>query len=329
VPTFVVTSKMSPALAARVQAAVSGRQQAGDSRKSRLKALFRLLSFVFVVGAAVGVVHFRRQRAEQLESLRGELLSRQARDASQLTHADRELPARVTAAIALHTSPSYPGDQLAVDLHDEASLTAALAAPTLYLRGPLEALALPTRVNELAESSSKDAFLLCLLAPPEARTEKALRLKASAAYAQGPSMQATAHVERVAPLLLALHLLDQSWRERIQRAETSQAVRSIEKLFDAAPLPAAVRSAKARQLLLVLDDTNTATGPTELDGERAHSVRVVLVDLTNGDVRLRFRHDVDPSWLSDGARAQYAAGVDGCALALDLRKFVTTPVLAR
>jgi hypothetical protein len=329
VPTFVVTSKMSPALAARVQAAVSGRQQAGDSRKSRLKALFRLLTFVFVVGSALGVVHFRQRRTQQLESLRAELLDQQARDANQLTRADRELPARVTAAIALHTSPSYPGDQLAPELFSDATLTAALAAPTLYLRGPLEALAQSARVNELAESSSKDAFVLCLLAPPDARTEKALRLKASAAYAQGPSMQATAHVERVAPLLLALHLLDQDWRERIQRAETSQALRSLQKLFDAAPLAAAVRSAKARQLLLVLDETSTAKGPTELDGERAHTVRVVLTDLTNGEVRVRFRHDVDPSWLSDNARTQYASGIDSCSLGLDLRKFVSTRVFAR
>ena len=35
---------------------------------------------------------------------------------------------------------------------------------------------------------------------------------------------------------------------------------------------------------------------------------------------LRFRHDVDPSWLSPAARAEYASGIDSCALALDLRK---------
>jgi hypothetical protein len=37
-------------------------------------------------------------------------------------------------------------------------------------------------------------------------------------------------------------------------------------------------------------------------------------------VRLRFRGDVDPNWLSDGARAQYASGIDSCALAFDLRQ---------
>jgi hypothetical protein len=319
VPTFVVTRKMSPALAARVQAAVSGQRQGGASRKSRFKALLRFLTFAFVLASVIGVVHFRRQRAQQLESQRAELLSRHAREASPLTRTDRELPARVRAAIALHTTPSYAGDALAPELRDEAGLAAALALPTLYLRGPLEGLAQPQRVNELAESSFKDALVLCLLAPPEARSEKSLRLKASAAYAQGPSMQVTTHVERAAPLLLALHLLGKDWRERIEHAED---LRNLEKLLDAAPLPAAVRAAKARQLLLVLDETASAKGPTELDGERAHAVRVVLVDLTNGEVRLRFRHDVDPSWLSDNARAQFAAGIDSCALAMDLRKAV-------
>jgi hypothetical protein len=323
VPTFLVTRNMSPALAARVQAAVSGRR-AHAQRRSPLKALLRIFTFAFVVTSAVGVVHFRRQQAEQLESLRRELLDRQAREAAPLTRADRELPTRVTTAVALHAAPAYPGDAVTRELRDESGLAQALALPTLYLRGPLEGLSQPARLDELAASSSKDAFVLCLVSPPDTRSEKALRLKASAAYAQGPSMQSTVHVERVAPLLRALPLLARDWRARIEAAETNANLRGLQRLLDAAPLAAAVRSAKARQLLLVLDETSAGRGPTELDGERAHPVRVVLVDLTSGALRLRFRHDVDPSWLSDSARAKYAAGIDSCALAMDLRKAIAT-----
>ena len=54
-------------------------------------------------------------------------------------------------------------------------------------------------------------------------------------------------------------------------------------------------------------------------------MRVVLTDLASGELRLRFRHGVDPGWLSDNARAQYASGIDSCALALDLRAALAQP----
>ena len=320
-PTLLVNGRMSPALAARVQAAVSQRQGATAQRRP-LKSLLRLFTVAFLVTAAVGIVQFRQRRQLELDTTRAALRAK-LRDAGRsLTRADRELPARVEAAIALDAAPGYVGDRIAGDLRNEAGFKAALSLPTLYLRGPLEALAHPARVSELASSSSPDAFVLCLLAPPETRTEKALRLKASAAYAQGPSMQATAAVLRLAPLLQALPLLGADWKSRVELADTMPALQTLEKLIDAAPLAVAVRAAKARQLLVVLDESRAATGPTELDGERAHPVRVVLTDLTNGDVRLRFRGAVDPSWLSDQSRAQYASGIDSCALAMDLRAAV-------
>ena len=318
---FLITRHMSPALAARVQAAVSGTR--GAQRKSRVKALLRALTATFVIAAIAITLHFKQRRAARLESQRAELLAELARHAQTLNQHDRELPTRVTAAVALHATAVYPGDLVVPELRDEARLSEALSRPTLYLRGPLDGLAQSARVAELAAGSAKDAFVLCLLAPPEARTEKALRLKASAAYAHGPSMQITAPIERVAPLLQALPLLGKSWRERIQGAETEPALQTLAELVRAAPLSTAVRAAKARQLLLVLDETATLTSAAELDGERPHAVRVVLADLSQGETRLRFRGNVDPSWLSDTARAQYASGIDSCALAMDLRKAVT------
>lgn len=318
-PTLLVTSRMSPALAARVQAAVSGR----DAQRRPLKSLLRVLTFVFVVASVVGVVHFREQRRQKLETQRAELLARLKDAGGTLTRSDRELPTRVAAAISLEVAATYLGDHLPQDLRREARLTELLSQPTLYLRGPLDALSRPERVSEVASSSSKDAFVLCLLAPPEARTEKALRLKASAAYAQSKSAEVSPHVERLAPLLQALPLMGRDWARRIEVAETALALQTLQKLVDAAPLAAAVRAAKARQLLLVVDETGAGTGPTELDGERAHPVRVVLTDLASGEARLRFRQSVDPSWLSDQARAQYASGIDSCALAMDLRRAAT------
>ena len=78
-------------------------------------------------------------------------------------------------------------------------------------------------------------------------------------------------------------------------------------------------AAKARQLLAVMDEPGDPKAPAELDGERPHAVRVTLTDLSSGQIRLRYRATVDPSWLSPTTRAEYASGIDGCALAVDLR----------
>lgn len=322
-PTLLVTKRMSPALAARVQAAVSG-HRAGAARRAPLKALLRLLTFVFLVATVASILNFRRQQALERESRRTALLQTVATEGGKLSRKDRELPRSIAAAIALETAPLYAGDLVAEDLRSAASLDEALSHPVVYLRGPLESLAQPARLAELAAGSAKDAFVLCLLAPPEARTEKALRAKASTASAQGKGMQAAAQVERLAPLLQVLPLLERDWADRVRTTEAIPALQKLQTLLEAAPFAAGVRAAKARQLLLVADETLTATGPTELDGERTHPVRVALTDLNNGETRLRYRRTVDPSWLSEATRAQFASGADSCALAMDIRQAAAT-----
>ena len=314
---------MSPALAARVQAAVSG-HRAGAARRAPLKALLRFFTFVFLVASVASILNFRHQQALERESRRGALLQTVATEAGKLSRKDRELPSQIAATLALETAAIYAGDTVAEDLRSKASLDQALAHPIVYLRGPLESLAQPARLAELAAGSAKDAFVLCLLAPPDARTEKALRAKASTAAAQAKGMQVAAHVERLAPLLQVLPLLERDWAERVQATESIPALQKLQTLLEAAPFQTGVRTAKARQLLLVADETLSATGPTELDGERTHAVRVVLTDLSSGETRLRFRRTVDPSWLSEATRAQFASGADSCALAMDIRQAAAT-----
>lgn len=314
-PTLLVNKNMSPALAARVQAAVSGGRASGGARRNRLAGVLRVVTVVLVLAAVIGVARGRKQRAAELDAARSSLLGKIRGAASQLSRADFEIKARAESAIALHAAPPYAGDLMADELRTEQGWRAALSLPTLYVRGPLDGLSNPKRLPELAASSFKDPLVPCLLEPPEARTEKALRRKASA-----KSDTATSHVERLAPLLQALPLLGQSWQQRVESTQTLDALRQLQKLYDAAPVAAALRAAKARQMLIVMDEAGASTGPTELDGERAHPVRLVLTDLGSGELRLRFRRDVDPSWLSNDARAQNASGIDSCALAFDLRQ---------
>jgi hypothetical protein len=69
-----------------------------------------------------------------------------------------------------------------------------------------------------------------------------------------------------------------------------------------------------------VDEPADGTGPADLDGERAHFVRVGLFDLTKSSVLLRARRRVDPGAWSNAARAEYSSGLDACALAFDLHE---------
>jgi hypothetical protein len=321
---LLVTKQMSPALAARVLASVTGRRAPEGRRLRPFTAILRLATLAFLATALLLVLYARHTRSRQLERDRASLLQTMRDQASALTRADHDQRARVEAALALHAVAAYAGDLIADELRGDAGLAQVLAEPTLYIRGPLEGLASRTRLAQLAPSSWKDAFVLCLLDPPAQRSEAALKKRARAAFSRD-NLPLTAHIERLDPLLQALPLLGPSWQERVLAADSASVLSSYRKLFDAAPIAAAVRAAKARQLLAVMDEAGPPGAPTELDGERPHPVRVVLLDLLSGELLLRFRRDVDPSFISTAARAEYAGAIDSCALAFDLHQAAATP----
>ena len=317
-PSLLVTKRMSPELRARVLASVTERRPGAKQRLSPVVARLRLMGIVVVLTVVALVLRVRHERVRLLEQQRATLLAALRAHESGLTSEDAKLAGKVEKAVHLHAAPAYAGDWLPDPLRQEGTLAELLSLPTLYLRGSLEALSRAGGLKEAAAGSWTDAFVLCLLDPPEARTEHALKAKARAAMS-ARGLEQHAHVQRLAPLLDVLPLLSADWQARVAAAESAAVLNDYRKLIEGAPIRAAVRAAKARQLLLVLDEPGDAKTPAELDGERPHAVRVVLSDLTDGDVSLRFRKHVDPGWLSASTRAEYAAGVDSCALALDLR----------
>jgi hypothetical protein len=327
VPSFLVTKNMSPELAARVMTSVNGRGPGRGARRLQpLVALLRLAG-VLAIGAIIALVlYVRGERTKQLEHRRTALLDAASKQASKLTRSDLELSGRVAEALASQSAPAYAGDFFADALRTRGGLDEALAQPMLYVRGPLDALGTPTRLAQTAAGSWPDALALCLLDPPAARSEKALKAKARAVLARGKSSERIAHVERLDTLLRVLPLLQPAWQERVRAADGPN-LSSYEKLFDVAPIAQAVRAAKARQLLAVMDEPGDEKLPAELDGERAHPIRVTLTDLATGAPLFRFRQKVDPSWLSASARAEYASGIDSCSLALDLRAAATGEAL--
>lgn len=323
-PSFLVTRRMSPALAARVLDGVRGPRRAAARRRT-FTGLLRIVTLALLAAAVAGAVHVRARSARAIEQERASLLDKVDAAAKTLTTGDWEAYARVAPLLAAQAVAAYPGDFLGDQLRDEARLADALAEPTLYVRGPLESLADPAKLAAPALESDRDAFVLCLIDPPKARTEQALKAKARAAYARGKSMQVTGHVERFAALMLALPLLEPGWRTRAAQADDRASLRRLEQAFSAAPVPAALRAAKARQVMAVMDEPGAPGAVTELDGERPHPVRALLVDLTSGAVRFRVRRDVDPSWISPSARAELARGIDSCGLALDVREALLAP----
>jgi hypothetical protein len=282
----------------------------------------RVGALVIIVGAVFALTHVRRQNLERLERQRALLLERVSKAASGVTARDRELVARVRPWVE-RAVESYAGDWIADELDAAGALAAVLARPSVYLRGPLSGLSGPGALTRAAIQSFNDALVLCLVDPPAARTEKLLLARARSTFAGGERMHAVAHVERLLGALLGLPLLAPEFRERVIEAGDSLALDRLEREFERAPIASAKRAARAEVLLYAVDEPGSGTGPTELDGERPHDVRVGVVDLVAGRPLLRVRRRVDPSWLSAPVRAEFASAIDSCALALDVHSAVT------
>jgi len=330
-PTLLVTKKMSPELAARVQASVEGRRAAPGARLApRAISLFRIGAFAVILGAIAWLTISVRRSHRDLEGQRGALLERVRHESAGLAPEDHTAIERLLPWLAL-LSGSYQGDLVVEELKPSGAFATSIARPTVYVRGPLASFGGGSRVNESAAGSFKDAFVLCLNSPPSERTEKLLRKKARAAYtSRGDGMNPTRHVQRLFDAIVGLPYLGTEWEKRVSDADSREQLDKLSRDLERAPLDSARQVAKAQLLLFVMDEPSDSKGPSELDGERPHAARVGLVDLVKRKVLLRLRRRVDPSWVSAATRAEYANGIDSCALALDVHTAVNAgrPVAA-
>jgi hypothetical protein len=329
VATLLTTRRMSPELAARVEASVSGRRVAPGARlRARSVSMLRFASVLFFLLAVGAVVLVRQRQLESIERERSELLQRIRREVSALAPGDLDTVERARSWLLAASGP-FGGELIADDLRDRQALASLLARPTVYVRGPAGAFRTNDGLYASAAASTTDAFVHCLNDPPTARSEKVVLAQVKRAYSGGERhREATSHVHRLHPALLGLPLLQPSWQEQLESADTELALEKLRRQLERAPLEAARRALEARLLLFVLDEPADTPGPTELDGERAHPVRVGVVDLATQKLLLRWRKRVDPAWISEPARAEYASGMDSCVLALDLREAVSGAVAA-
>jgi hypothetical protein len=327
--TFLTTAKMDPALVARIEASVSGRRKKQPGRAAaaapRLVSVARVGVLLFVVAVVYMVVGVRRKEKQDVSLARTELLLAASKNSASLTPYEMTSVARAEAWL-VNFSRGYDGEVVADELRAPGALGATFARPTVYVRGAIGAFSSSRRIAEAATTSAKDALLLCLLEPPSARAEKDLLAKVRIAYAGGPVMEEhTKNVRRLHDAEVGLPFLTPQWAERVQNAPELADLTRLKRDLDRAPIESAKQAARAGLLLVAMDEPGTGGGPTELDGERTHWVRLGLVDMASEKILLSTRKLVDPSWISLAKKSEYASGLDGCGLAFDVHEIVRAP----
>ncbi len=321
--TFLATKKMSPALRARLEVSVSGRKP-GDARAwapSRA-ALIRLAVLVSLVVLLATILLAKQRSDQELAQQRATLLERLRGERVGLPPNFKTLVSRQYLWFE-SSARAYAGDQIDPSIREDTAFSAELLRRMLYVRGPLESFARPTGIAESAAHSYRDAFLLCLLDPPAARSEKVLLSRARKALTGVEQTLVAAHVTRYLELLVGLPYLLPDWEARVQVAESSFELEKLTRRFDEAPIRAAKQAAHAELGLLVMDEPNDGSGPTELDGACPHYVRVELRELRTNKLLLRLRRHVDPGWISPSIRWEHANGINSCGLGLDIREQVS------
>ncbi|MET0595039.1 MAG: hypothetical protein ABW133_20235 [Polyangiaceae bacterium] len=318
--TFLATSKMDPALIARIERSVGGTPRA--ERKQRVTArtkatVLRLVIAAAIVGIAGSVLLARRRYQQAVARGRAELLEKVRAQSAALSPEDRAFMSRVEPW--LHgLAAGYEGDVTSDEIRTAKGFETTLARPSVYVRGATSAFANTTAIADTAAASTRDSFVFCLVDPPASRTEKAVLAKVRLAYAGGTSVE---HVRRLHDAVDGLHRILLPWEARLDAARE---IRDLDRITNELSYVHAIDAKRAVQadLLIAAMDEPGAPGPADLDGEKARDVRVLIVDIRAGKVLLRARKNVDPGWLTASTRATHAAGADGCALAHDIRSVV-------
>jgi hypothetical protein len=307
---------MHPALADRVRASI----RKGRSRDARIDrrwtAAFRFATLVGITLALLALSALKRREDDHLEQARRSLVDAVSQKRAQLSDDDM-LTLEHAVTVLLRAPGPYEGDLVTNETRGANALSAILDRPVIYFRGPVDAFKGEDALRNAALISYPDAFVRCLVDPPRARTEKALLER----IRSGPE-QTMLRMHRLYDLFAGIPVLRSSWKTNVRETKRLLDLSPFEHELRAARLDQTTAAARARLLLFVMDEPGAPGGPTELDGERPHDVRVTLFDLPQRSALLRLRRHVDPSAFSDRGRASRASGLDGCALSLDVREAV-------
>lgn len=314
--TFLRTSRMNPALAARVEASVRRGSSHGASLDRRWTAFFRFAILFGAIGSLISLFVMQKREDVRLEQKRASLLDTVRVERARLRDADM-LNLKRAVVVLVRGAGKYEGDIVAPEARGEGALRGVLGRPVVYVRGTLESFKNDESIAAAAQASTLDPFVTCLFNPPASRAEKAL-LERVRATSTGAAKRDGVH--RLHHLASGLPLLQASWKSRVKAAKSTNDLTRYDRELREARFDETFAAARARLLLAVLDEPSHAAGPTELDGERPHDARVLLVDLESERPVLRLRRRLDPAAFSDRGRASHASGLDACALAMDVRE---------
>jgi hypothetical protein len=319
--TFLATRKMDPALILRIERAIGGTARPARAKLVTARLRTSLLRLVIAVGATALVstaVMARRRYQEEVSRARAAVLDTVHAQSALVTAEERGFIGRVEPWL-LGLAAGYEGDVVTDELRPPRALDAVLGRPSVYVRGPVAAFSSSAAIAETASTSTRDALLLCLLDPPASRAEKVVLAKVRAAYSGGANTGERAR--RLHDAEAGLKQLLFPWEERVHQARELRDLERIKADVGRVPVEQTKRAAQASLLIAAMDEPDEA-GPADLDGERAHQVRVAVIDLRADKVLLRARKRVDPNWLAATTRSNFASAVDGCALAFDVRAVV-------
>lgn len=314
-PTFLTTPKMEPELAARVEASVTGKP-AMAKMSPKTVAFLRFAGIAGFVGMIVWIFVVRRQAADAIAADRNALLAQVRVFSEQLTEADKKIIPRAEAWVA-ERSGAYEGDFIDESVRGE-GMKATFAQPILYLRGPIDNFKTAQGITEMAQTTFRDAFVLCLFDPPAKATEKTLR-EAARAISNAERAKVMEHVARFHTARVGVPFLVPQWEERVKTIDASRELNEIRSLLKRVNLEESVKALKARLLLVAMDEPKDGTGPSEIDGANRHYVRVFLHDFETDKPLLRRRILVDPAWIATSRRSDHAHGINSCELALEVR----------
>jgi len=327
-PTFLTTPKMEPELAARIEASVTGKPAGTSILSPKVVSFLRFAGIVGFIGIVVWLFVVRRRAAEALEADRHALLAQVRVFSERLTETDKRIVPRAEAWVA-ERAGAYEGDFVDESLRGE-GMKATLANPILYLRGPLEGFKTSQGITDMAQTSFRDSFVLCLFDPPAKATEKTLREAARAVLSDNDRSRVTVHVMRFHTARVGLPFVVSQWDARMRAATDAREFAEMRSLLKRVSLDDSVKAMKARLLLVAMDEPKDGTGPSEIDGANRHHVRVMLQDFESDKLLLRQRILVDPAWIPTNRRSDHANGMNSCELGMAVRAtMMGTPAPSR
>lgn len=319
-PSFLVTEKMNPALAQRVQASLAGdartRDRSGRTRRVRVWA--RLLTAAGIATLAAFLLSTYRQSRREVEIARQQLVLQWAEERPERSVDEVEWLRRVEDLV-LDEARGDPSDFAVAGLANR--LDELMKGGVVYLRSSLRDATARTALRAAASESVPDAFALCLTRPPSTRDETGLlrHLGTAATNSTAPT-NGSQRVHSIAAVYARAEFLNSNFIEQVKTTHHMSQLDDLAARWDAAPLRAGRDAARARVFVYVIDEPVPSGAEEDFDGEGPHHMRFGLVDLDDFQLLWRARREVSPDWISDKSRLSFSRPLDSCRLALDLRR---------